>query len=409
MRTISIAEIDPDFTTAINEVMRQPHTKDSFYVNICENREDVFDYNFTVSGDPVSFQCDNHPGSQFQVKNDNLFTAVLDGKSFSFKEASTKGIMGRGASNFLSVGVIDVDSVQYVTGDFFGNVEVCDASRQSVRSFINVHAGPVMHTRFFPSGKVILTGSNDMRLKILSIEDGSNPRTFVGHTSRITGTAIIGRGRNILSSAADGTIRLWECGSGSNIHTFVRRENSTDSVSAIALIPGSGNINPTSSRNMEYGTEGNIVLGGYYTGVVTAFDVFTKQEVMQFPNQFMASCSSLCVDSDDQNYVYAGYGDGTVAMWDRRSPNKSLEEVTLGDGLVPSGLMHMNGKLVISGNTERNILVDVDRAKRKFDTQNPCFLSSSGQFLSLASYTDKKGTSVLFGVGFEETFHEYKF
>ena len=36
--------------------------------------------------------------------------------------------------------------------------------------------------RFFPSGKVVLSGGADLRLKIWSTEDGSCPVTLKGHT-----------------------------------------------------------------------------------------------------------------------------------------------------------------------------------------------------------------------------------
>ena len=36
--------------------------------------------------------------------------------------------------------------------------------------------------RFFPSGIVVLSGGADMRLKIWSAQDGTCPRTLIGHT-----------------------------------------------------------------------------------------------------------------------------------------------------------------------------------------------------------------------------------
>ena len=89
------------------------------------------------------------------------------------------------------------------------------------------HVGCVDSCKFFPSGVVVLSGGEDMRVKIWSAEDGSCPRTFTGHTrgvcvcvcvcvcvnmamsSRwsnhllcsllgITDTAIVDRGRNFI-------------------------------------------------------------------------------------------------------------------------------------------------------------------------------------------------------------------
>ena len=43
------------------------------------------------------------------------------------------------------------------------------------------HISDVNTCRFFPSGKVVLSGGADLRLKIWSAEDGSCPVTLKGH------------------------------------------------------------------------------------------------------------------------------------------------------------------------------------------------------------------------------------
>ena len=52
----------------------------------------------------------------------------------------------------------------------------------SVQRNLEGHVGDVYTCRFFPSGIVVLSGGADMRLKIWSAEDGSCPRTLIGHT-----------------------------------------------------------------------------------------------------------------------------------------------------------------------------------------------------------------------------------
>lgn len=44
------------------------------------------------------------------------------------------------------------------------------------------HISDVNTCKFFPSGKVVLSGGADLRLKIWSAEDGSCPVTLKGHT-----------------------------------------------------------------------------------------------------------------------------------------------------------------------------------------------------------------------------------
>lgn len=74
------------------------------------------------------------------------------------------------------------------------------------------HASDITSVRFFPSGEVVLTTSLDMRAKIYSAIDGSNPRTLAGHTRAVYCSAILGRGREVLTGSADGTVRVWDVG-----------------------------------------------------------------------------------------------------------------------------------------------------------------------------------------------------
>ena len=89
------------------------------------------------------------------------------------------------------------------------------------------HVGDVLDVRWFPSdevcyaaldhadaGKVVLTASSDLSIRVFSAKDGVNPRILRGHTRAITSLSIIGVGRQVLSAGKDGTIRLWDVGSG---------------------------------------------------------------------------------------------------------------------------------------------------------------------------------------------------
>ncbi|VDL72948.1 unnamed protein product [Nippostrongylus brasiliensis] len=95
------------------------------------------------------------------------------------------------------------------------------------------HVMDVYKCRFFPSGLVILSGGIDMSVRVWSVETGTCPRTFKGHTSgwylgeksfdnsreacfaAVSDLAIIGVGREVLSCSHDGTIVKWLCQDGS--------------------------------------------------------------------------------------------------------------------------------------------------------------------------------------------------
>ena len=71
------------------------------------------------------------------------------------------------------------------------------------------HIADVTAVRWFPSGKVVLTGGSDMRLRVFDARSGACAAMLIGHSGGIAGLAIIERGRHVLSVARDFTLRLW--------------------------------------------------------------------------------------------------------------------------------------------------------------------------------------------------------
>lgn len=111
------------------------------------------------------------------------------------------------------------------------------------------HFAEITCTKFFPSGTVVLSSGRDFQLKLWNIEDGTNPRSFAGHTKAITDFDFVirreqsingdgkneeqqqeeekikGTGRNFVSCGGeDGTVRLWETGAQKLVHTFVLKD-----------------------------------------------------------------------------------------------------------------------------------------------------------------------------------------
>lgn len=85
------------------------------------------------------------------------------------------------------------------------------------------HIGDVNVCKFFPSGLVVLSGADDIRLKVWSVEDGSCPVTLVGHHYGISDVCVVEKGRNVVSVGRDGQCNLFDIGESrclSNIAKF---------------------------------------------------------------------------------------------------------------------------------------------------------------------------------------------
>ncbi|KAI9207934.1 WD40-repeat-containing domain protein [Polychytrium aggregatum] len=178
------------------------------------------------------------------------------------------------------------------------------------------HVGDVCSVRFFPSSKVILSGSMDSRLKIWGL-DGSNPVTLAGHGGGVLDTAIIDRGRNVLSCSRDGTVKLWECASASAITTL---SPEADSINAISLGDG-GNVSGEAGLNAdprEVATIGKLVYMATDNGSIVGYDLGSKSKICHVRSSCGAGLSS-CDYSADSNIVATGSASGWIEAYDVRN------------------------------------------------------------------------------------------
>src|SRR5262249_52169618 len=78
------------------------------------------------------------------------------------------------------------------------------------------HKRQVMSVAFSPDGKHVLSGSQDMTLKLWDVAEGKCVKTLEGHKNWVNGVLFQGDKRAI-STSDDLTIRLWDLPSGKEI------------------------------------------------------------------------------------------------------------------------------------------------------------------------------------------------
>lgn len=108
------------------------------------------------------------------------------------------------------VGAVDVASRQLLTVDVAldeslvavggadGHCVLWDPFARKEAFLLRGHFSDVTSVRFFPSSKVLLSGSLDFTLRIWNAEDGLCAAVLKGHRGGVEDTAILGRGRNVL-------------------------------------------------------------------------------------------------------------------------------------------------------------------------------------------------------------------
>src|SRR6185436_11268748 len=76
------------------------------------------------------------------------------------------------------------------------------------------HTGPVNALALSPDGRFLVSGSEDLTLKIWDTATGNVLRTLSGHDQPVLAADISPDGRLIASGSADQTVRLWDVVTG---------------------------------------------------------------------------------------------------------------------------------------------------------------------------------------------------
>lgn len=92
---------------------------------------------------------------------------------------------------------------------------------QSDRSrFVLVHDGPVNSAECDPSGKYVLTASNDHTARIWELRTGIERLRLVGHTWPVRSAKYSPNGGLVVTASSDGTARIFETRTGTTIHVL---------------------------------------------------------------------------------------------------------------------------------------------------------------------------------------------
>jgi len=239
------------------------------------------------------------------------------------------------------------------------------------------HHGDIYCCRWFPSVKVVLSGGNDLRIKIWSAETGECAGTLVGHTKAVTDLAIVDRGRNIISVSKDGLAKLWHVGSGKvidNLITFYPTTyiNCCSLSSPKKITLGERN---TSVSDMEVGTENKCLLIGCENGTLALVGVYARKILAT--NNLKCPVNACHLNNDAQ--VFIGCNDGRViwldeqlivkhCVFDTNSPVRCLclfrEFVVCGHGDGSCVVRSTNGKKAYLTGTSAEPIYDVSTDTR---------------------------------------------
>lgn len=149
---------------------------------------------------------------------------------------------------------------------------------------------PITSVEFSPDGLEVLSGVEDGRLIVWSVDSGSQVREFVGHSDRVTSIQFSPDGTQLLTASNDRTIILWDYATGRLIGRF------TDHRGAV--------------NDIAFSPDGTRILSGADDSRTILWDIETGNTIQRFSEQDTAITSVLFIE--DGRAAVSGALDGTL-------------------------------------------------------------------------------------------------
>jgi len=196
------------------------------------------------------------------------------------------------------------------------NIWDTSSSTPTLMKKLEGHILDVNVAKFFPSGKVVLSGGADMLLKIWSLEnDGICAAILKGHKRAITACDFVDRGRNVVSSSKDGRAILWNIPTQEAIYSWTAPSEGIV-FNDCSLLKHSSAPLPSQKYldERDFNTEGNLLLC-CGSGGVAAFDL--RMRTLAFSSSTSAEQNAI-VGLGESNQILSGGDDGITYSWDLR-------------------------------------------------------------------------------------------
>jgi sugar lactone lactonase YvrE/tRNA A-37 threonylcarbamoyl transferase component Bud32 len=185
-----------------------------------------------------------------------------------------------------------------------------------------------------PDGKWLACGGQGGTVKLWDLATGKEPRTLLGHKSRVNSLAFSADGRLLASCSHDRTARTWNPATGRELNSFVGHR---DWVAGVAFSPDGKTLATTSNDR-----------------TVRLWDVETGQERMTL-GEFRGQATRVRF-SPDGRVVAAGSTDLTARTWDAVS-GRDLLKLTGQHGCAAGLAFSPDGQLLAIGSHDKTIHV----------------------------------------------------
>lgn len=145
--------------------------------------------------------------------SDGALTQTLTEKG-SFLQGLTRKPEGVNAVIFSPNGKM------LASGSNDGRVRLWDIKDGTLFKILKGHTDSVLSVAFAPSGEILASGSADSTIRLWDVNDGALLQTLDGHTPWFDSVIFSSDGKTLASRSGDDLIRLWRASDGKLIRTF---------------------------------------------------------------------------------------------------------------------------------------------------------------------------------------------
>ncbi|KAK6967101.1 WD40-repeat-containing domain protein, partial [Favolaschia claudopus] len=245
----------------------------------------------------------------------------------------------QGHSQLVTSVAFSLDGKQIVSGSDDMTVRIWDAATgAALGTPLEGHSDVVRSIAFSPDGKHIVSGSHDKTLLLWEAATGAIVGTpLEGHSNRVSSVAFSPDGKHIVSGSGDRTVRVWDAATGCAVGTPL--EGHSNTVTSVA-----------------FSSDGKHIVSGSYDRTLRFWDAATGAAVGT-PLEGHSDVVLSVAFSPDGKHIVSGSADKTVRLWDAVTGGAIGTPLKGHRDRVASVAFSPDGKHIVSGSHDKTLLL----------------------------------------------------